>query len=189
MIFRHVQQRNARFVWRLNILGEVLRNIDEHDKEASYATPAGAAYACDLVKFFIREKYGVRSTKTELSLPQEKFEDTALRAGLDLKDLSAVFDALPWRAREFCLDAGPLLKLQGDRDASRVVPAGNTNYLRTLLGALPHRLTDGLKILQKASQLNALSDEKKSAISALETRLSELEIETRAEVERILAIP
>lgn len=182
---KHVQQRNSRFVWRLNILGEVIRNIDENDKEVTYSTPVRAGYDADLCKFFIREFYNLRSSKTELSLPPEKFSEMAAQAGLDLSDLKAVFHAMPGPANEWCMNASDLLKLQGER-ASRVVPAGNSNYLKTLLDALPSRLNDALKILQKAGQLLALSDETKSALSAMEMELSDLDVKFRVEIERIL---
>lgn len=189
MKYQHVQQRNGKFIWRLNICGEALKNIDEQDREYSYPTATSAAYACDLLKFFIREKFGVKTTKTELSLPFEQFEDKARREGLDIKNLDAVFSAMPWRAREFIRDASPLLEDQGKREAARAANVGHSNYLLTLLTALPKRLIDALSILQKAQQLNGLSVEKKSALISLESQLTRFEEETRAHVDHILNLP
>lgn len=187
MKLQHIQQRNGRFVWRLNICGEALRNIDETGKELSYATPAGAAYACDMAKFFIREKYGVRSSKTELSLTPESFVERAEREGVNLADLHAVFEAMPWRMQEFIKDAGPFLEEQGKRDAARAaVPVVNADYFTTLLTALPKRLIDGLSVLRKAKQLNGLTVEKTAALALLESQLEAFEAQTRASIAKIL---
>lgn len=188
MKYNHVQIRNGRFVWRLNICGEALQNIDEHDREQSYPTPASAAYACDLLKFFIREKYGVKSTKTELSLSAEQFEDKARREGLDLTDLDAVFKAMPWRGQEFVRDAGPLLEEQGKRDAARAAAPSNSGYLQTLLTALPKRLIHALSVIQKAQQLNNLNPAIAAGLAALELKVAEVESSTRNEVNRLLAL-
>lgn len=188
MKYQHIQSRNGRFVWRLNICGEALRNIDEHDKEHSYATPSAAAFACDLGKFFIREKYGMSSSKVEASLLPLEFADAAQAAGVDLSDLNSVFSATPWRIQEFIRDAGPLLEEQGKRDtALRAVPSANADYLRTLLVALPKRLIDALSTLRKARQLNNLNPNMAGRLATLDAELSKTEQLVRTEINSLLS--
>lgn len=188
MLYRHVQQRNAKFVWRLTILGEALRNVDPSGAEHAHGTPTHAAYAADLIKYFLRQKYGLTGSKVAPSLPADKFEDMAERNGLDLNSASAVFDAMPWRAREFVKDADPLLKEQGDRDKA-CAAAPSSGYLQTLLVALPKRLTEALSVVQKAGQLKEISDEKRAGLAGLSLELERFEAKIRAESTRILALP
>lgn len=188
MIYKHVQVKNHKFIWRLNLLGETVKNIDPEFREHTYVTAQRAAYECDLVKLFIREKYGYRTPKTEPSLPYDQFEEMANQAGLCLSNLDSVFLAMPWRAREFCLDAGPELEARAKAASVVAVPV-NSSYLATLLAALPSRLNDTLKIVAKARQLNGLKPETADALSNLNSQLTRFEEETRASVERILALP
>lgn len=149
--------------------------------------PKQAAFDCDLVKHYLREKYNLRTLKTEASLPLDWFQDEAEQKGISLTDMDALFAALPYGARDFLMNYGRVLKEYAERVKQEGPPS--SDYLFTLLGSLSNRLHDGITVLRKARQLHSLSSERSAAITALEVHFDGELARYKIELERIRSLP
>lgn len=189
MKYRHVQQRNGKFVWRLNVLGHALNNLDGAGREITYAHPARAAFECDLVKHFLRLHYLLCTTKTELSHEQAVFEQRAADAGIDFNDAACVFEAMPSSAQECCTDLAEELTAHKEKALAEAATSGSSDYFVTLIASSSARLNDCLTVLRKAKQMSKLSDERRVALVAIETAVEQFETAHRASVAALIEIP